>query len=85
MFSEKFKTNVDVESVSDDAYLHNDTIESIYWDNVSVKLKDKDLLDSIDGAASAGQFKPDNDSNSVPAGTWDPVFDVSMGTGTDSL
>jgi hypothetical protein len=67
MLSEKFKTNVDVEvGTLDDVYLHNDTVKTIYWDDVSVKLKDKHLLDSIDGAASAGQFKLDNGPIYVP-------------------
>jgi hypothetical protein len=75
MLSETFKTNIDVEGgMSDDVYLHNDTIETIYWDNVSVTLKDKHLLDSIDGAASAGQFKLDNDPISVPTSDLESPF-----------
>jgi hypothetical protein len=49
---------MDVEKASSDVHLYNDTIDSLYWDRVSVKVKaktnDKHLLTAIDGAASAG-------------------------------
>jgi hypothetical protein len=55
---------MDVEKASSDVHLHNDTIDSLYWDRVSVKVKaktnDKHLLTAIDGAASAGE------SNMIP-------------------
>ncbi len=64
MVSDKTKeVDVDVERALNDVHLHNDTIDSLYWDNVLVKVNDtkrhhhKHLLDSIDGSASAGQSK----------------------------
>ena len=60
MVSEKLKVEVDVEKASKDTHLQNDTIDTLYWNKVSVKVndkkkrQDKHLLDSIDGAASAG-------------------------------
>lgn len=57
------EADVDVEMASKDAYLNNDIIDTFYWDKIFVKVKDKTtklvthLLDSIDGAASAGQSR----------------------------
>jgi hypothetical protein len=52
------EVGMDVEKASSDVHLYNDTIDSLYWDRVSVKVKaktnDKHLLTAIDGAASAG-------------------------------
>lgn len=49
----------DVEKASNDVHLHNDIIDTFCWERVSVKVKDKTqdkhLLESIDGAAYAGQ------------------------------
>jgi hypothetical protein len=59
--SEKIQEDVDVEKTAGDAHLHNETINTLYWDKVSVKIQDKKLrrekllLDGIDGTASAGQ------------------------------
>jgi hypothetical protein len=53
------KAGMDLEKASSDVHLYNDTIDSLYWDRVSVKVKaktsDKHLLSAIDGAASAGE------------------------------
>lgn len=50
------EVNVDVEKVSADIHLRNETINTLCWNNVSVKIKDKNLLVSVDGAASAGDL-----------------------------
>lgn len=61
------KVDGDVERGLSDSYLYNDTIHTLYFDKVSVRVRDKRspkgkqvLLHSLDGAASAGR------SNSRP-------------------
>ena len=50
----------DVETASHDIHLHNDTIDTLFWDNLSVKIhdtksgKDKYILQYIDGEVHAG-------------------------------
>lgn len=65
---ERKEVDIDVETGPNDLHLHNDTIHTLHWDKISVKFynktlrTDKYLLNSIDGAASAGQLsqKPPN-------------------------
>ena len=51
----------DVETASHDIHLHNDTVETLFWDNLSVKIhdkksgKDKYVLQYIDGDVQAGK------------------------------
>jgi hypothetical protein len=55
------EVDLDLERASNDVHLHNETIDTLSWDKISVKIldkathSDKYLLNSIDGAASAGQ------------------------------
>ena len=50
----------DVETASHDIHLHNDTVDTLFWDNLSVKVHDKKLgkdryiLQYIDGDVQAG-------------------------------
>ena len=50
----------DVETASHDIHLHNDTVDTLFWDNLSVKIhdkksgKDKYILQYIDGDVQAG-------------------------------
>lgn len=59
--AEPKEVDLDIERASNDVHLYNETIDTFYWDRVSVTVHDKtlrgdkNLLDSIDGAASAGQ------------------------------
>jgi hypothetical protein len=62
MTSQKAKhANVDLERALDNDPLRNDVIDSLYWDKITINVHDKTqrretlLLDSIDGAAYAGQ------------------------------
>ena len=70
MMSGKSLLDFDVENTSD--YLYNATVNTLYWDKVSVKLKNKQplhskyILDSIDGAASAGQSSSTATPSSSP-------------------
>lgn len=58
---EEANGQLDLEKAADDVHLHNDTVNTLYWDKICVKVEDKTsrqdryLLDSIDGAALAGQ------------------------------
>jgi hypothetical protein len=63
MISQDIKGNtIDVEATSDDLHLRNDTINTLFWEKVTVKVhdrslgKEKCLLHSINGDASAGQY-----------------------------
>lgn len=53
--TEKAEGQLDVEKAADDVHLHNDIVDTVYWDKISVKVEDRYLLNSIDGAALAGQ------------------------------
>ncbi len=50
----------DVETASNDIHLHNDTVDTLFWDNISVKIhdkstgKDKYILQDVDGDVQAG-------------------------------
>ena len=51
----------DVETASHDIHLHNDTVDTLFWDNLSVKIRDKKtgtdkhILQYIDGDVQAGE------------------------------
>jgi hypothetical protein len=63
---ERKEVAIDAETGPNDLHLHNDTIHTLHWDKISVKVynktlhTDKYLLNSIDGAASAGQQRSPN-------------------------
>lgn len=54
-FNQPRDAGSDVEKASNDAHLYNDIVDTFAWERVSVKVKDKHLLESIDGAVHAGQ------------------------------
>ncbi len=54
-FNQTRDAGSDVEKASNNVHLHNDVVDTFGWERVSVKVKDKHLLESIDGAAYAGQ------------------------------
>lgn len=51
----------DVETASNDIHLHNDTVDTLFWDNLSVSIhdkatgKDKHILQFVDGDVQAGE------------------------------
>ena len=53
---------LDLETGSNDIHLHNDTVDTLFWDNLSVSLPDKttgkqkNILQFIDGDVRAGMW-----------------------------
>ena len=51
----------DVETASNDIHLHNDTVDTLFWDGLSVSIpdkktgKEKHILQFVDGDVQAGE------------------------------
>ena len=54
--------DLDLETGFNDRYLHNDTVDTLFWDSLSVIIpdkatgKEKHVLQSIDGDVQAGMW-----------------------------